>query len=182
VIFDNTNSEEVPEIVHPKGMQYRFNQEIKNSWTWQEMVAQMDDASMRLVVEGPEKRSRGLVSCRLQQTDRYDHKRHYACADKKVMLKVWDFILIRDDGTQVCVHPNYSDTQFSCKYGVPETDHEVPRTGPGGTNGPGTYKHFKNKQVDATLRFDARKALPRPQPHGKGTPQSRSKAASSSGA
>jgi hypothetical protein len=162
VIFDN--SVEVPEIVHPKGMQYSFNEEIKNSWTWQEMVAQMDEYSMRLVVEGPEaaadNRSRGLVSCRLQESDRYDHKRHVAGAgaDQKVMLKIWDFILVRDDGTQVCVHPNYSNTKFSCTYGVPETDHELPLTGKGGSNGPGTYKYFKNKRVDVGLRFDAGKA------------------------
>ncbi len=171
VVFDNTNPAEVPEIVHPKGMQYHFNQEIKNAWTWQEMIAQMDERSMQLVVEGPENRSRGLVSCRIQQIDKYDHKRHHAGAGKEVMLKEWDFILTRDDATEVWLHPNFSETKMACKLGVPYTDHEIPKNGKGGTNGPGTCKYFKTKQVHDHLRFDA----------AKGKPQSRSKAASSSG-
>ena len=49
-------------------------------WAWQEMVAQMDEDSMRFIVEGegPDHRSRGLVGCRLQQMDKYDHKRAHA--------------------------------------------------------------------------------------------------------
>jgi hypothetical protein len=119
VIFCNTHAEAVAEIVHPKGMSYHFNEEIKNPWTWQEMVAQMDDASMRLVVEGPgatqpgvagpQNRSRGLVSCSIQQTDKYDHKRHNAFPGAQQMFKVWYFILVRSDGSSVTLHPNYSD-------------------------------------------------------------------------
>ena len=72
----------------------------------QEMVAQLNEPSMRDVVQGlqdpPNPRSRGLVSCRLQQTDGYDHKRHYADRSRgSEMLKIWYFVLTCEDGTQV---------------------------------------------------------------------------------
>ena len=116
------------------------------------MIAQMKDDSMRVVVQGPENRSRGIVSCRVQRTERYDHKREHAKAKTAVaganpkMLEIWDFLLEREDGSCVCLHPHYSDTKISCKHGVPEKDHEVPsgpRGGRGGTSGPGTFKYFK---------------------------------------
>ena len=121
------------------------------------MVAQMDEHSMRMLVQGLDDagRSRGLVSCRLQKTDRYDHKRHHAAGTGAggEMLFVWDFVLVCEDGTQVFIHPNYSNTKIEFYRGVPEQDHEIPRSGLGGTSGPGTFKHFKNKHIQATLRF-----------------------------
>ncbi len=53
VMFSNTAVAEVPQIDNPKGMQYQFDESIKHPWRWQEMVAQLDDESMRVVVEGP---------------------------------------------------------------------------------------------------------------------------------
>ena len=69
------------------------------------MVAQMNDESMRQVVYGlgckTQCRSRGIVSCRVQKTDRYDHKTSHkngtAVAEKGAMEKTWDFVLVEDD-------------------------------------------------------------------------------------
>jgi len=78
VIFSNTQAQQVPQIDHPKGMFYQFIPDGNSKpWFWQEMVAQMDDESMRKVVQGLDNRSRGLTSCRLQETDKYDHVRHH---------------------------------------------------------------------------------------------------------
>ena len=128
------------------------------------MVATLDDDSMRIVVEGPTGipglLSRGLVSCKIEETDIYDHKRHFAGSTAVAdtgLLKVWNFVLERDDGTRVSLHPNWSDTKVQCYHGRTDTDHELPRSGKGGTSGEGTYKYFKDKHTHATLRFDAKK-------------------------
>ena len=115
--FGNNIEHLVPDIVHQRGTAYDFDEGNMHKWTWKEMVAQMDDASMRVVVEGPDpqNRSRGLVSCRLQKTDRYDHKRHAAlgaAAGMGRMLKQWDFIMDRDDGSCISLHPNYSSARI----------------------------------------------------------------------
>ena len=159
VIFSNTRDSLVPQIIHGKGPLYSFNEDEMFSWRWQEMVAQLDDASMAVVVEGPPDapRSRGLIQCMIQQTEIYDHKRHCAQSSSDLM-KVWNFVLVRDDGTSVSLHPNFNDTKVSCKFGQAGVDLELPRTGKGGTSGPGTFRHFANKHTDVTLRFDARKA------------------------
>ncbi len=140
--FNNIVFESVPQIVHPPGMDYRFDENITHPWCWQEMVAQLDDESMRVVVEGPggaANRSRGLTRCMIQQSDVYDHKRHFAARDSNEQeqrdFKVWNFVLVRDDGTMVALHPNFSNTKVSCQFGGPISDHELPRTGRGGTSG-----------------------------------------------
>ena len=80
------------------------------------------------------------------------------------MLKIWDFILARDDGSSASLHPQFSCTKFPCKFSEPEMDHEVPRAGRGRTDGPGTYKLYKTKQMDAKLQFDKKKCAANGQP------------------
>ena len=138
------------------------------------MVAQLDEHSLELVVQGLQglwptldlgaggvvvNRSRGIVSCRLQKTDRYDHKRHHALGQAAVAddLKIWDFVLECEDGTLVFLHASYSNTKIECRRGEPERDHELPANGPGGSNGAGTFRSFTQRQVQATLRFDCNK-------------------------
>jgi hypothetical protein len=176
---------EIAEITHDKGVQFHFSGTSFKPWYWQEMVAQLDEPSMRFVVNGEDPgRSRGLVSCKLEKSDRYDHKRAHANPGGPNMPKIWDFILVRDDGSKIALHPNYSNTKIECLnvLGPNYSDHEIPRTGLGGTSGPGTFKHFKEKHVNMTLRFDGSKqpqSLARAGPWS--GPQSRSQPASSSG-
>ena len=132
------------------------------------MVAQLNDESMRFVVEGdgatepgsagPPNRSRGLVSCCIRKGGKYDHKRHHAKQGVQEMMKEWDFVLFRDDGSSLSLHPNFSNTKVAYKAGYSLlNDHEVPSTGLGGTDGRGTFKRFTTKGVERTLKFDARK-------------------------
>ncbi len=173
VTFSNTEANPVAEMVHDKGTDFRFVGEPKIPWRWQEMVAQMDERSMKMVVQGLDDagRSRGLVSCRLQKTDKYDHKRHHAAGPGAggEMLFEWHFVLVCEDGTQVFLHPNYSNTKIECYRGEPEQDHELPRGGLGGTSGPGTFKYFKNKNVQAILRFNAKLGQGKGKAKGKAT-------------
>ena len=37
------------------------------------------------------------------------------------------------------------------------TDMELPRSGPGGKNGPGIFKYFTQKHLEGVLRLDAKK-------------------------
>ena len=49
--FSNTEATLVPEMVHAKGTEYWWdNEKPKRLWRWQEMVAQLDDASMEKVM------------------------------------------------------------------------------------------------------------------------------------
>jgi hypothetical protein len=65
--------------------------------------------------------------------------------------------LTRSDGQLIALHPSYSNNKVECKYGLPGTDDQVPAAGPGGSDGQGTYKHFKSKYVDTILKFDGEK-------------------------
>ena len=167
VIFHNSDATLIAEIVHDRGPGYTFNEQNKSKWGWQEMVAQLNDASMVQVVQGPDNRSRGIVECRIQETEDYDHKREVLrTRGERPVLKQWDFVLIRDDGSTASLHPNFSSTKISYKEGsnsaVAESspEMEIPKSGVGGTSGPGTYKYFKFKGVDKLLRFDGGKRPP----------------------
>ena len=79
-----------------------------------EMVAQMDVASMIYVVQGPNKRSRGLIVCSFFGKNRYDYKRHHIRGPGP-MMTIWDFVLWREDDTMVALHPNFSNTKIACE-------------------------------------------------------------------
>ena len=157
----------VAEIEHDKGTSFRFLPGKTHPWEWQQMVAQLTEDSMRTVVQGVEGRSRGIVSCSLQQTPQYDHKRHHAERTKgehtNTQYHIWDFVLTRDDESFVALHPQYSKTKVECKEHWPKFDGELPKTGLGGTgldgrdSNRGTYQHFIRKDVDRIVRFDAKK-------------------------
>ena len=115
VIFSNTAVAEAP-----------------RSWRWQDMVAQLDDDSICILVEGlPPRRSRGFIQCRAEATNAYDHMRHSE-------RNVWHFVLVRNDWSKVCLRPSDSGTQVFCRFWH------------GGLSGPGNY-------ADATLHFDPTK-------------------------
>ncbi len=179
-MFSNTAVADVPQIVHPPGMDYRFDENITHHWCWQEMVAQLVDADMRKVVVGEsnDDANRSLIRCMIEKSGVYDHKRHFAARQRNEELDedkyVWNFVLERDDGSLVSLHPNFKGPNVECQFGGWRGDDgERPGSGKGGTSGKGTYRHFATKYTDVTLRFDARK-------NGKGTPQSRSRPASRS--
>ena len=166
VFFSNTRGEEVPVIAHPPGMHYSLPDETNTlPWTWQAMIAQLDDADIAAVAGGSR-----LMSCRLQKTEMYDHKRHKALGSKGPMLMVWDFFLDREDGSCLTLHPNWSNTWVECKFSPPVMDHRIPVTGKGGSDGKGSYKGYVNRQLDASLRFDAQRPKRKPQSRIKAPP------------
>ena len=151
-------------INHPKGMAWEFTDEWRQ-WCWHEMIAQLDDTSMEKVVNGFEGRSRGLVGCSLAiRPGSYDHKRHNmlinTATNSKQRLPCWDFVLHRADGGGIRLHPQYKGTVVET---IEEPGHAEalavvtvpPRRGLGRSDGPGTYKKYKDIGITEKMRFDA---------------------------
>ena len=156
VDIDNFEPIMVPHCNHPPGTAFSFEGPGITPWWWQEMVAQLDNASLDHILG--ECRSRGgIVCCGLVRTMVYDHKRHKAGQiPPGEMGKIWDFVLVRSDRSAIFIHPDYTTTRVQCyhahdRHFVP--DHEIPASGKGGTSGKGTFRYFKDKHVDSVLTF-----------------------------
>ena len=98
----------------------------------------------------------------------YDHKRHNAAKKNKEpitdrKLSVWDFLIVREDGTAIRLHPQWSTTKieaFPAQGYLEPVQH--PAKGKGQSLGPGTYAWLKETIGTAeTLRFDAQHRRPR---------------------
>lgn len=164
LLFPNHDHVAVAAIIKGKGMDFDFDETTEWSWSWLELVAQLDDKSIDFVVKGPDDRSCGLWQCSLSmRPGSYDHKRHHMLIKQGYhvqgdQLKVWDFLLVRSDGSTVRLHPNWSNTFVDALEGSGhETEVEIPWSGLGGSDGPGTYAYYKEMDVVKKLRFDARK-------------------------
>ena len=173
VTFKNSAPAKMKEMVKGEKTEFSFRGNPNIEWHWLEMVAQLDEESLAYVVEGPlldPNRSRGLISCRLQKRrNSYDHKRHHALrqqgeAPTMDLLYEWDFVLVRENGTEVWLHPSYNSSKVSCNercepdvgglLGSPQPQpDDVPLNGLGGSSGPGTYKRHKDKNKKIELRW-----------------------------
>ena len=166
-VFDNMAPTMVRVCDHAaKGTSFTFKDDEEVPWRWQEMVATLREEDMREVVLGP-RSSGALVGCSLEvRPNSYDHKRRATVQATKVNIKlpVWDFVLRRDDGTGVRLHPNWGDRKVSALDLAPHADTvEPPRKGIGRSDGPGTFRNYKDLGVQRTYRFDAAKEKPRQQ-------------------
>ena len=158
---DEPTMHSIAEISRPGGTSFTFRDTERWGWCWQDMVAQMGDSSMEVVVLGdPPVVGRRLAVCHLQESDVYDHKRHAALkAERKppptVTLREWHFVFTRSDGTTCSVRPTYAKPtiQFT-NAPFEDTTEEVPRTGLGGTSGPGTFRRFMTRNQTKSLKFD----------------------------
>ena len=120
---------------------------------------------MEEVVCGPEGRSRGLVRCEFSERPKsYDHPLHCqksqgGHAPPQQKLRAWDFVLIRDDGTGLRVHPEWIKNNIStAKMEGHAEEVPPPERGLGNSDGPGTYKHYKTVcSSGPELKFDKSK-------------------------
>ena len=112
------------------------------------MIAQLDEKSMSIVVKGRDGRSCGLAGCYFApRPNSYDHQRHKMLKDEgrpllDVSLPVWDFVIRREDGTPVRLHPQRQDRQVKTF----ELDHLD-----------GTYLEGQSERAKDVLMFDSRK-------------------------
>ena len=68
----------MPTVQLKRGMAFSLNEQLTFYWWWQEMVAQLDDASMKFVVQGENGDDRvGIISCTVMlRPNSYDPSRH----------------------------------------------------------------------------------------------------------
>jgi hypothetical protein len=145
-------------------MQYSIDYKSQREWSWLEMVAQLQDEDLIKVVEGNDRRSRGLVTCSFSpRPNSYGHKMHHVLKQTGqpqplAKLRIWDFVLRRDDGTGIRLHPNWNRTKMD-SFPIEGHTSEVPTPpkGLGESAGPGTFQAYKELGNSMTLRFDPQK-------------------------
>ena len=102
----------VAAIDHPPGERFWFAHEDKRVWSWWVMVAQIDEASIRYVVEDGD-RSRGLVRCEFRpRRNSYDHARQSQTNAPQEQLLDWDFVLVRSDESAVRLRPDWKKAEY----------------------------------------------------------------------
>ena len=145
-----------------KGQAWDFDRNQMVTWSWKEMIAQLDADSMQIVVGGWAEG--GLVGCYFApRPNSYDHKRHSKLRQegrpqKDVRLPVWDFVVERANGTAVRLHPQRTTTKVETfELEGPAESIPPPAKGYGESMGRGTYKLYKVMNTRAQLRFDANK-------------------------
>ena len=171
-VFDPAVAEQISRIIKRKGSgraqdnrDWEWDHTELVSWSWLQLVAQMDAATMQRVACGPDNdRSRGIVRCEFRPCpNSYDHKRHAKGVDRggaqTIRLPVWDFVLIRDDGSGIRVHPEWSSPKFSLYEVEPHWGPvQPPGAGLGKSAGRGTYAYYKRLHAQPISgRFDATK-------------------------
>ena len=149
LMFDGT--EEIARIIHPAGTAYHFDESVMFHWDWVGMIAQLADESLVTLLQSQDgaNRSRGIVACGIKMMPRYSHQLQCAQGVRGGPVQhVWDFVLEHEDGSTTSLHPQWSKTKVACTFAESPVDFEVPRSGPGGTSGRGTFNQFKNKHID----------------------------------
>ena len=165
LLFSNTSCAAVAAIIKGKGMAYDFDESSMTNWHWFEMVAQLDNQSIADVVNGPDNRSGGLKECWLSlRPGPYDHKRLVPLKmegrrQEHEQLRVWDFLLVREDDSAIRLHPQWSRTIVDALAGKGHEVTQIPSTGLGGSEGPRTYFYYKELDVKKKLRFDPGEVL-----------------------
>ena len=146
-------------------------------WNWKEMIAQLDHPSMEYVVLGPERGSGGVRYCYCAPTPgSYDHARaamframkaerfrqcwpHLTSCRDLPQLPDWDFVIVREDWTEVRLHPTYSTTKFKAREQPPSyQDAPIPKAGLGRSDGKGTFKKHTTHPNQVDLKFDGDKS------------------------
>ena len=68
------------------------------------------------------------------------------------------------DGTQIHLHPDFTTKKVPAFIGPAAKDLSHPSTGLGGSDGPGTFRSYKNKRIEQWLQFGTPLNTPRPTP------------------
>ena len=161
-----------------KEVNYTIDESRSNPWSWREFIAAIDDtekskassreklnhemSDLEMVVTGPRGDAQGITEISIEaDNNSYDHKRATRMEDQcrsNIQLRIWNFVVFRNDGSSCRLHPDFAQNSISYREGRSSAlPTRPPRTGLGGTEGPGTYKHYKIEGVDKLMRFDAGK-------------------------
>ena len=129
-------------------------------WSWLQMIAQLNPASLSKVVNGPDGSSPGVTGCSFAvRPGSYDHNRSKLYADltgqpAEKRLPIWDFVVHRADGSAIRLHPEWSKPKFP-SFAAEGHNEEVapPRSGFDKSMGAGTFKHYKAISTVEVMRF-----------------------------
>ena len=154
-------------IHYDKSPAFKFDETVMRPWRWQEMLAQLDDESLRHVIFGSHRAAvaeeQYIIQCSAQKTNAPDIKLARAFKDFEDQYpsgaNLWHFVLTRDDFTKIAIHPNFKDTKVGSyedndRTALVRVDTEMPRKGIAASNGPGTVAYVKNKPYEKYLRLD----------------------------
>ena len=128
-------------------------------WYWRQMICHLDADSMNRVVHGPESRSRGIIGCWFSpRPGSYDHVRanQNKGGDR---LPIWDFQVLRDDGTCIYLHPPWKGNKIDATedttegFGGVAQFVSLPKHGHGQSDGRGTFQSYKKQQRSVQLKF-----------------------------
>ena len=148
-------------IQHWEGTTSSFSEETE-SWSWLSMIASLDEESMAKIVTN-NGQSQGLVRCEFSpRPNSYDDASSRSLREAEVVVKkkvdVWDFLLIRDDGSGIRIHPEWTKTKVpTVPHHGPSSEMDTPPRGFGTSAGKGSFQRYKNHGVDGIVRFDPMK-------------------------
>jgi len=161
--FPRDDADAVAAVSWGKGEDWTLDRAKMLRWSWKEMVAQLDAESMRIVVQGVDGRSRGLLGCYFAPRDNSDDPKRYSKLRQEGQplveeyLPVWDFVFVREDGTAVRLHP-HRITPMVETFEVEGTPDQVESAAEcsGGSWCRGTYECY---QTMTHLTFDPLRAV-----------------------
>ena len=133
----------IGQIVRGKpGPIYEFHPTNVQPWSWLAMIREFkDDVQRRIVGDG-------LVSIKIMPIpNTYDHKRAKAQKDNGTPYEVenvpvWDFVVLRGDGTQVRFHPDFKGGKVTIASMEEQPRSSHPKKGKGASDGKGTFKRM----------------------------------------
>jgi len=100
------------------------------SWCWDSLLAQLNDDSLRRIVEGTQGAS-GIVACMVRESSFVDRRKRSAadwttCTGKvKEVLYHWEFAFLRNNGTVAFLRPSPLSCSIEYYEGVPIGDSAV---------------------------------------------------------
>ncbi len=163
IIMSNNTPVAVAATVHdPKGTGFHFDESKVVGWAWQDMVAQLDEASLDAVL-GCSGDSNPILGCSVMPRPKsYDHKMASMRREQGLSAvadnRIWDFVIHRSGGTGIRLHPQRKSTKIET-YDIEGHAEEVPlpRKGAGRSDGKGTFRWYKDVGNKMTLKFDPKK-------------------------
>ena len=137
-------------LARSKGMSYSFVRGEQQPWSWRQMLASFPEATRRKILGFGS--NDGLVSISCEPLPgSYDHKRHHAARaagepfpEGGAQAPIWDFVVRRADGMAVRFHPQLTNKKVEIASIKRQPLSEPPAAGKGMSDGPGTYRRFKD--------------------------------------
>jgi len=138
---------------------------LRTEYRWCDLVSQLRDSDIVKLCSTVD----GGVPCTIvsasfaSRPGSYDHKRHHAqkelgCPRATSQLRVWDFVLERQDGSKIRIHPQWNSRKTEVFEGNEHSPGvQPPRAGLGNSDGKGTYARYKAEGTTYHVYYDPQK-------------------------